>query len=101
MAGRGCAMVVDLAGAQEPRAELQSFVEITVRGEVELAGAEAKREGMGRKGAWRWGPALSNAFPGLDFKAAISPGDLPAGTYRSCTPWGPAEEEIQANNLGF
>ena len=30
-----------------------------------------------------------------------SPGDSPAGTCRSCKPWGPAEGENKSEDLGF
>lgn len=88
----------DPAGAQEPGAELRGAQS---KRRSLAPGGEAKREGMGGQVAQCKGPAVSNAFPGLDFKAEVFPDDLPAGTCHSCTAWGPAGEEIEANGLAF
>lgn len=83
----------DPVGAQEPGAQS--------KGRSRAPRGEAKREGMRGQVAQCRGPAVSYAFPGLDFKAEVFPDDSPAGTCHSCTAWGPAGEEIEANVLGF
>lgn len=71
---------------------------------VEGRGGLPQREAEGG-GGWAQGLDLGSHlcedFPRLRSREKTSLSDLPTATYCSCKPWGPAEEETKAQDLGF